>query len=115
MNNGIKEVIERLKFAVFEFSLIPRAPVSFPVFKGNTFRGALGKSFRELVCITKQKDSSCKTCLIREKCPYSLIFENYRNDDASILGKVERAPHPFVIHAPDKLILDYPTGSMISF
>ncbi|MCP4155004.1 MAG: hypothetical protein GY757_45190 [bacterium] len=49
----IENAIEKLNFAVFEFVLLPNATIQFPPFKGNVFRGALGKTLRHLTCAFK--------------------------------------------------------------
>ena len=112
---SMRDVLEKLKFAVFEFVLAPGRPVEFPGFKGNVFRGALGKTLRNLTCVFKGTDTACKVCFVRDKCIYSRVFEGLRRKDGSILGNVENAPHPFVLYVPDKYRLDYPEDSNIHF
>ena len=36
----MRDVLEKLKFAAFEFVLVPADTIVFPEFKGNVFRGA---------------------------------------------------------------------------
>lgn len=109
----MKDVLERLRLALFEFVLVPERTIVFPSFKGNVFRGALGKTLRHLTCAFKDKD--CCDCLIRDKCIYSRIFESLHNGGESILKKVEKAPHPFVLFVPEKYHLEYPENSKIHF
>jgi hypothetical protein len=111
----MRDVLEKLKFAVFEFRLAPGRTVEFPGFKGNVFRGALGKTLRNLTCVFRGADTVCKSCFVRDKCIYSRIFEGLRRQDGSILGNVQNAPHPFVLYVPDKYRLDYPEDSKIHF
>jgi CRISPR-associated endoribonuclease Cas6 len=113
----MRDAIEKLSFAVFEFVLVPEKTIVFPAFKGNVFRGALGKTLRHLTCAFKDKE--CKDCLIRDKCIYSRIFESIHSEDESILKKIEKAPHPFVLYVPEKYQLEYQakdaTNSKIHF
>jgi len=111
----MKTVLERLRFAVFEFILIPNRALVFPAFKGNVFRGALGKTFRNLTCAYRNRDMECKECPIKDKCIYSRVFESHRRGDGSILGNVENAPHPFVLYTPNIDKLEYRGNSKIRF
>ncbi len=111
----MKDVLDKLKFAVFEFVLVPERAVEFTGFKGNVFRGALGKTLRNLTCVFKNNDTQCKTCFVRDKCIYSILFESPHLPDGSVLGHVENAPHPFVLYVPDKYRLEYPGQSKIHF
>jgi len=89
----MKDVLERLRLALFEFVLVPERTIAFPAFKGNVFRGALGKTLRHLTCAFKDKD--CCDCLIRDKCIYSRIFESLHQGDESILKKVGKGAPSF--------------------
>lgn len=111
----MEDILNNLRFTVFEFTLIPGRTVLFPEFKGNVFRGALGKSLRHLTCVHKDSDSGCSDCMLNDKCIYSRIFESLRKDDGSILGNVENAPHPFVLYIPDKYHLEYSMDTPILF
>jgi hypothetical protein len=68
---------------------------------------------RNLTCAFKEKD--CRDCLIRDKCIYARIFESLHSEGDSILHKVEKAPHPFVLYVPEKYHLQYPVHSKIRF
>lgn len=103
---SLNGMLEKLEFAVFEFVLVPERTVVFPEFKGNVFRGALGKTLRYLTCAFK--DKKCKDCLIHDKCIYSKIFESIHTTDDSILGNVGNAPHPFLLYIPEQHALEYP-------
>jgi len=110
----MKSVLEKLTFAVFEFVLVPEEKIVFPPFKGNVFRGALGKTLRNLTCASRLTD--CKQCLIRDYCIYSKVFESFNIEGKqSMLKKVEKAPHPFIIYVPDKYQLEYPQNQNIHF
>jgi hypothetical protein len=74
----MRDVLEKLKFAVFEFRLAPGRTVEFPGFKGNVFRGALGKTLRNLTCVFRGADTVCKSCFVRDKCIYSIFRKKVR-------------------------------------
>ena len=109
----MNEVLEKLRFAVSDFVLAPEKTIFFPPFKGNVFRGALGKALKDLTCAFKTKD--CKECLIRDKCLYAQVFESHNTGSNTILKNIEKAPHPFIIFVPDKYRLEYPENDKIHF
>lgn len=111
----MKQILEKLTFAVFEFVLVPERTMEFTGFKGNAFRGALGKTLRNLTCVFKGSATPCKECLVREQCIYSKLFESPHLPDGSVLGHVENAPHPFVLYVPDPYRLEYPGQSQMHF
>lgn len=49
-----------------------KRPVKWPHFAGSTLRGAIGRSFRALVCITGKP--SCDGCFVRANCSYGNTF-----------------------------------------
>lgn len=72
--------------------------LTLPEYKGSTFRGALGHSFRKVSCPIICRDN--KTCLLRFRCAYSVCFETPIPDSAAIMRLYPFAPHPFVIEPP---------------
>ncbi len=69
-----------------------------PPFKGSTFRGVFGRALKRVVCPLRNK--TCDSCLLREKCLYSLVFETL-SDNIQIQGaRASSPPHPFVIEPP---------------
>jgi hypothetical protein len=110
----MRNVLEKLAFQVFEFVLVPEEKIVFPNFKGNVFRGALGKALRRLTCASGLDD--CKDCLLSNNCIYSRIFESFNPGvNQSILGKVEKAPHPFIVDVGEKNQLEYSRNQEIRF
>ncbi|MGE5341728.1 MAG: CRISPR system precrRNA processing endoribonuclease RAMP protein Cas6 [Candidatus Omnitrophota bacterium] len=111
----MKDSLDQLKFHVFEFVVLPQRDVILPDFKGNAFRGALGKYLRRLTCAFKTQNPSCNDCLIRDQCIYSRVMESYRIKAGLVLGNVDNAPHPFVLYVPDKHKLEYKRDHRIHF
>jgi hypothetical protein len=109
----MEQILEKLNFTVFEFILKPERTMVFPAFKGNLFRGTLGKTLRGLTCAFRDRD--CGECLIRDKCIYSQIFESHNTEDRSILKNIEKAPHPFIIDVPERHTLEYAAESQVRF
>jgi CRISPR-associated endoribonuclease Cas6 len=110
----MRNVLEKLAFQVFEFVLVPGESIIFPHFKGNVFRGFLGKALRRLTCASGLDD--CKDCILSNNCIYSRIFESFNPGfNQSILGKVEKAPHPFIVDVGEKNQLEYSRNQDIRF
>ncbi len=72
--------------------------VVLPDYAGSTFRGALGGSFRRVACTLRLQQ--CDTCLLRESCAYSIVFETPVPDNADMMKLYPFAPHPFVLEPP---------------
>ncbi len=110
----MRSVLEKLAFQVFEFVLEPEESIVFPNFKGNVFRGSLGKALRRLTCASGLDD--CKGCLLINNCIYSRSSESFNpRVNQSILGKVEKAPHPFIVDVNEKNRLEYSRNQDIRF
>ncbi|MCK5861184.1 MAG: CRISPR system precrRNA processing endoribonuclease RAMP protein Cas6 [Candidatus Hydrogenedentes bacterium] len=73
-------------------------PLSLPGYKGSTFRGALGHAFKQVSCALRRE--SCATCLVKQRCAYSVCFETPVPESAEIMRKYPSAPHPFILEPP---------------
>lgn len=91
-------IIEYNKFC---FTISAKSRIYLPYYKGSTFRGGFGNTFKRIVCALRDKD--CRDCLLKSKCVYSYIFETSPDDDVDFLNmhKYEKIPHPFVIEPPE--------------
>ncbi|MCD6318133.1 CRISPR system precrRNA processing endoribonuclease RAMP protein Cas6 [Candidatus Aerophobetes bacterium] len=105
--------MENFRVAKFEFKIVAQDKLYLPEYKGSTFRGGFGNTLRKVVCITKNKE--CCTCLLKEKCIYSYIFETPPPKNTKILTKYPYAPHPFVIEPPLETKKEYQPGDEITF
>src|SRR4030042_4905148 len=92
------DFLSHFKFARFQFVLTAEDWIQLPAYKGSTFRGAFGHAFKKIVCVNREK--LCESCLLREKCVYSYVFETPPPSDTSKMRKYPFAPHPFVITPP---------------
>lgn len=86
-----------------------------PYFKGSTFRGAFGNTFRRLVCALKRED--CKNCILKQSCIYSYIFETSpaEGQELSKIKKYQSIPRPFIIEPPLNNGKIYKNGSQLDF
>lgn len=95
-------------FLPLKLVLIPTTPIKLPPYKGSTFRGAFGSTFRQVVCVLRGKE--CSDCILREKCAYSYVFETPVPSGASKMRKYPYAPHPFVLVPPLEDRMEYEPG-----
>lgn len=62
------------------------------------FHGALGSTFRRVVCPVR--NANCSDCILRQQCLYVAIFEPTPPADHRQAGKYERVPPPYVLTPP---------------
>ena len=84
-----------ITFADYHFKLKFQDEFRYPTFLGSTIRGGFGRVFRNLTCLTKERN--CLDCILLESCPYAYIFETGVRES----GKKYNAPHPFIFNIPD--------------
>lgn len=83
----------------YTFILTPKEELELPPYKGSTLRGGFGRIFHDLSCKDKRRNE-CRGCILRDKCPYSYIFDTSPQFDAPYLKKIEDIPRPFIIEPP---------------
>ncbi len=91
--------IENFKFSKFQIVIKAKDTLSLPKYKGSTFRGGFGNSFKKVVCINRNKE--CNECMLKEKCVYAYIFETPVPEDSNVMRKYRYCPHPFIIEPPE--------------
>lgn len=85
-------------FSRFRFTLKALEAIHLSELSAGTFRGAFGIALKNIACIHSQKWRDCKTCLIRQTCSYSYIFDTPVTESGQeVIFPGENAPHPFVI------------------
>lgn len=89
--------LNKLKIAKFKFVIEASQPLWLPNYKGSTFRGAFGSTFKKIVCV--QTNRKCEMCLLQSNCAYYYVFET---PNPNTLPELEspKAPHPFVLEPP---------------
>lgn len=102
--------LQKIRYARFRLEMTAASQLRLPPYKGSTFRGAFGHTFKRLVCV--KRDLDCSTCLISDRCVYYYVFET------SFSGEGEKdsrgytfAPHPFVIEPPEETRETYDPGA----
>ena len=103
-----------LTAAKFQFTLIAREPMSLPFYKGSTLRGAFGGVFRQIICSQRHLDSCC-SCLLKNSCPYRMVFEPGPAEQAELWGDRNQIPRPFVLEPPETPQTCYKPGEQFEF
>ncbi len=104
-----------IAYQKFTFTLEADGQIVLPAYKGSTFRGGFGSTFRRVVCALKRKE--CNECMLKSKCTYAYIFETSPSEDTNIMGmsKYEKIPHPFIIEPPMENLRAYEPGDSLIF
>jgi hypothetical protein len=105
---NLETVLSKTELLALTFTIISRESLELPRdLLENTFRGAFGNYFRQLVCTP-----SCHTamrCPLPASCPYKAIFEPSQLPTANRLSKNHDIPRPFIFEfCPD----NYEAGSV---
>jgi hypothetical protein len=101
--------LRKIRYARFCLDMEAMDRLRLPPYKGSTFRGAFGNTFKRLVCV--KRDLECATCLIRPQCVYYYVFETpYQGEPAR---GYTFAPHPFVIEPPEETREVYEPGEKL--
>lgn len=83
---------------LYRLELLAEDEIELPPYSGSTFRGGFGYAFKRIVCF--DKDKVCNTCLLKERCAYSYIFETLPPKDSEYLKKLSEIPRPFILEPP---------------
>jgi hypothetical protein len=94
----IERMKSMLKFVRLRFEAEVTKEGKLPRFFGPTLRGALGLTFRKMVCVTHLDE--CAPCLLRFQCPYTRFFEPYAPADHPFAKRLSQMPRPFALRVP---------------
>ena len=93
--------LRKIRYARFRLEMTAASQLRLPPYKGSTFRGAFGHTFKQLVCV--KRDLDCSTCLISDRCVYYYVFETPSSGEGEKDSRgYTFAPHPFVIEPPEE-------------
>lgn len=99
--------LRKIRYARFRLEMTAVDRLRLPPYKGSTFRGAFGHTFKRLVCV--KRDLDCATCLICDRCVYYYVFETPFSGAEDARGYAF-APHPFVVEPPEETREIYEPG-----
>ena len=102
--------LRKIRYARFRLAMTAASQLRLPPYKGSTFRGAFGHTFKQLVCV--KRDLDCSTCLISDRCVYYYVFETPSSGEGEKDSRgYTFAPHPFVIEPPEETREIYEPGA----
>jgi len=70
-------------------------PLVLPPYKGSAFRGSMGESFRNTVCLFP--GMKCELCNDRFICRFSQFYNSYVPETHPHSRKYSKSPHPYII------------------
>ncbi|MCX7991439.1 MAG: CRISPR system precrRNA processing endoribonuclease RAMP protein Cas6 [Proteobacteria bacterium] len=90
----------KIPYIKLNFKIIATETISLPYFKGSTFRGVFGNTFKKVVCALKTR--TCDNCILKQSCIYAYVFETPEPLDKPFFkkGNNKNIPHPFIIEPP---------------
>jgi len=97
----------------FDFHLEAKTELHLPEYKGSTFRGGFGITFRRIVCALKRE--SCDECILISKCIYAYVFDTSPPPESDRLRHHKNIPQPFILEPPIETTMYYPPGRELSF
>jgi len=107
------QCLETFNLSRFRFIISPVERLTLSPFKGSTLRGGFGTAFKRMVCLLRREN--CATCMLRDKCTYSRVFESPRLPSGGAERGASHDPHPFVIEPPLEARQDYLPGELMDF
>jgi len=102
--DGLGEIIRAMRWARLRLTIRPEDALRLPPYKGSTFRGAFGHSFKQIACPLRQR---CETCKHQSVCVYSYVFETPVRPNASSLARGPFVAHPFVLEPPQTPLREF--------
>lgn len=104
-----------LEITTLEFNLMALEDLYLPEHPGSTFRGAFGRSLREISCSFDNK--KCKRCNLKDNCPYSLFFNPFltEKDKLKTSKRFRNKLRPFVFKTDNNYKEQYSAGEELTF
>lgn len=87
--------------------------IRLPRYLGSTLRGSVAWGLRKTACALERQE--CQTCLLKERCAYSYLFETPLPSDAEVLRSYGQIPRPIVIEPPMPRTERWNSGDELAF
>ncbi len=84
--------------AHLQFHYKAKTKIVLPPYKGATFRGTFGHTFKNLVCVNTTK--VCQDCPFAKDCAYYYVFETPNNGRLELFSSSPKAPQPYIVEPP---------------
>ena len=88
-------------------------PLVLPTYKGSTFRGSMGESFRNTVCLFP--GMKCEICNSRITCRFSQFYNSYVPETHPHSRKYSKSPHPYIIDPIPNSEIVFEPGDIFGF
>lgn len=95
---GLAGALGRIRLLRLGVVLRSAGEARLPRWLGSTIRGAFARSLKRISCALRHEE--CTTCLLRERCVYSVLLETPRPAGLDRLRGQPRLPHPLVLTPP---------------
>ncbi|RCW49889.1 CRISPR system precrRNA processing endoribonuclease RAMP protein Cas6 [Halanaerobium sp. MA284_MarDTE_T2] len=104
-----------LAITTLKFNLMALEDLYLPEHPGSTFRGAFGRSLREISC--SFDDKKCKGCNLKDNCPYSLFFNPFltEKDKLKTSKRFRNKLRPFIFNTDNNYKKQYSSGEELTF
>jgi hypothetical protein len=70
----------------------------WPRYPGSAWRGGFGHALKRTVCVMRLRP--CAGCPLERSCVYPTVFETAPGEQAAMMRRYDRVPHPFVLQPP---------------
>lgn len=105
-------MLRTFRLAHYRVTLIPEGMIFMPAFnKGSILRGAFGTSLRKLVCAV-DRSISCDSCILKDRCAYTLIFNPIGINPAK---RLQNVPRGYVLKPPLEKETEYSSSTPLMF
>lgn len=101
-----------LPLSRYDFEYSVQDSVSLPSQSGVVWHSVLGKSLKDLSCISD--DGDCQRCLFAHQCDYTQLFTGFRPENSEIMRKYNTVPAPHIIQTVLSDSSDYRQGDTLN-
>ena len=101
-----------LPLSRYDFEYSVQDSVNLPSQSGIIWHSILGKSLKELSCISKGEE--CSRCMFAHQCDYTQLFTGIRPVDSQIMRKYNTIPAPHIIQTTLTDSSEYKRGDTLN-
>lgn len=114
MTTGHEIGLPAIPYLRLQVTLRALQRATLPAYKGSMLRGAFGHALRRAVCVIGPAQP-CETCLLREACYYTKLFEPFSDEDPpDFLRGLPITPRPYIFE-PSGEERQYEPGDPLQF
>ena len=104
-----------LNITTVQFKIMALEKLHLPEHPGSTFRGAFGRSLRDISCSIE--NTKCEDCNLNNNCPYSLFFNPFltEKDKKRTSKRFHNKLRPFIFVTDNEYKKEYKPGEELAF